>query len=208
MKAPAIPAENTDLIALVKERNRRFLVKWLVTTAISVALAAAFFKPAASLYGVPVALLPALGFAVLPFVLVGGIEWITDRGLAGTVEDMDFSVRIEMHDTVGVSTVKGTSRRAHRRHSAGQANYCKLLIRAEDGTAKAVTLRLPGDSESFPLSKGDRVVKYRGLPYPAIVGCKTPLCVACGNRDDDGRGECRSCGCSLIVLPLDEAEAR
>ncbi len=204
MKTPTIPAENTDLIALVKERDRRFLLKWLISTAILTALAVAFFKPAANLYGIPVAVILALGFVVLPFVLCGGIEWATDRGYAGMVENMDFSVRIEMHDTMGVGSVKGTSRRSHRRHSAGQANYCKLLIRADDGTAKTLTVRLPGDSEAFPLSKGDRIVKYRGLPYPAIVGCKTPLCVACGNPDDDGKGECRSCGCSLIVLPLNE----
>ncbi len=203
MKTPTIPAENTDLISLVKERDRRFLLKWLITTALLVILAVAFFKPAANLYGIPVAVLLAMGFVVLPFILCGGIEWVTDRGFAGTVEDMDFSVRIEMHDSMGVGTVKGTRMRKHRHHSAGQANYCKLLIRTDEGNVKTITLRLPGDSEAFPLRIGDRIVKYRGLPYPAVVGCKTPLCTACGNPDDDGKGECRSCGCSLIVLPLD-----
>ena len=201
MNPPIIPAENADLAALVKERDRRFLLKWLITTAVLAVPTVAFFKPAANLYGIPVAVLLALGFAVLPFILFGGIEWVTDRGFSGTVEDMDFSVRMEVHDTMGVGTVKGTGRRSRLRHSAGQANYCKLLICTDGGAVKTLTVRLPGDSESFPLSKGDRVVKYRGLPFPAIVGCRTPLCAACGNPDDDGKGECRCCGHSLIILP-------
>lgn len=203
MKTPLIPVENPDLIARVKARDRRFLLKWLISTAVLIALAIAFFKPAAALYGVPLAVFLALGFAVLPFFAVGGLEWITDRGFEGTVEDMDFSVRIEMHDTVGVGTVKGTSRKQLKHHSAGQANYCKVTVRTTEDKLRTITLRLPGDSEALPMAKGDRIVKYRGLPYPAIVGCKTPLCTACGHRDDDGKGECRSCGCSLIVLPLE-----
>jgi hypothetical protein len=203
MKIPTLPAENTDLISLVKERDRRFLLKWLISTALLMIPTVAFFKPAANLYGIPLAILLALGFVVLPFIFFGGIEWVTDRGFAGTVEDMDFSVRIEMHDSIGISTVKGTRKGKHRHHSAGQANYCKVTVCTDEGTAKTLTLRLPGDSEAFPLRIGDRIVKYRGLPSPAVVGCKTPLCTACGNPDDDGKVECRSCGCSLIVLPLD-----
>ena len=202
MNTPVIPAENTDLLSLVRKNDRRFLIKWSVTTALLLALAIAFFKPAAGLYGIPLAVLMVLGFLVLPFLLCGGIEWITDRGFTGIVEDMDFSVRIEMHDSIGVGTVKGTRKGKARHHSAGQTNYCKVTVSTSEGKTKAVTLRLPGDSEALPLKVGDRIVKYHGLPYPAIVGCKTPICPLCGRLDDDGKGECRTCGSSLIVIPL------
>ena len=85
MKPPVIPAENPDLIALVKANDRRFLVKWLITTALMAVLAVVCFSPAANKYGIPVAILLGLGFVVLPFPLCGGIGWVTDRGFAGTV---------------------------------------------------------------------------------------------------------------------------
>lgn len=204
MKAPMTPAENTDLIALVKERDRRFLTRWLISTAVTVTLAVACFGPATRSYGLLVAILLALGLALLPFLLCGGIEWITDRGFAGRVESLDFSVRLETHDTLGVVTVKGIGRKRVKRATAGEVNCCKISVLTDEGAYKTCTVRLPGDAGSFPLRKGDRVIKYRGLPCPAIVGCKTPLCVVCGHLDDDGKGECRGCGASLIVPTSDE----
>ena len=203
MKTPVIPAENPDLIAIVKANDRRFLLKWLIITAVCLVLAIVFFKPAATHYGVPVAILMALGLGILPFFACGGWGWITDRGFSGTVLDMDFSVRLEMHDRMGAGFVRGTRKGYTHSRGATQANYCKMQVRADDETVQTFTVRLPGDSEAFPLKVGNRIVKYRGLPYPVIVGCKTPVCVVCGHPDDDGKGECRSCGCSLVVLPLD-----
>ena len=202
MNQPTIPAENSDLIALVEKNRRRFLTKWLVLTAVFLVPAVAFFRPAANLYGIPVAILLLLGFVIFPFFACGGWDRITDQGFCGTVEKLDFSVRVEMHGNTGNVTVKNTA--GHKRlvrAGAGQANYCKVSVLTDEGDFKTLTLRLPGDSESFPLREGDRIVKYRGLPFPAVVGCKTPLCAACGFLDDDGKGECRCCGSSLIVLP-------
>ena len=203
MNPPVIPAENPDLIDLVKKRDRRFLVSWLTATALTTALAIACFGLAMSSYGLFVAILLALVLVVLPFLLCGGIEWVTDRGFTGTVESLDFSVRLETHDTLGVVTVKGIGRKRVKRATACQVNYCKISALTDEGAYKTCTVRLPGDSEAFPLRKGDRIVKYRGLPCPVIVGCRTPLCVVCGYLDDDGKGECRGCGCSLIVSPID-----
>ncbi len=203
MKTPVIPAENTDLISMVKDRDRRFLLKWLITTALTAILAAVCSRPAANRYGVPVAILMALGFVILPFFACGGWGWITDRGFSGTVEDLDFSVRIEMYDTMGIGTVRGTRRGKPKLRSAQQANYCRVTVSTDQDSIKTFTLRLPGDSEAFPLKVGNRIVKYRGLPYPIIVGCRTPLCTVCGSMDDDGKGECRCCGCSLIILHLE-----
>lgn len=204
MTPPVIPPENPDLIALVQGRNRRFLTKWLITTALTATLAAACFSLAASAYGLLIAILLALTLILLPFLLCGGIEWVTDKGFTGTVKDLDFSVRLETRDTVGVVTTKGIGRKRVVRATAGEVNYCKITVLTDEGTYKTCTVRLPGNSDAFPLRKEDRVIKYRGLPCPAIVGCKTPLCVVCSTADDDGKGECRGCGCSLIVAPLDE----
>lgn len=203
MKTPVIPAENTDLISMVKDRDRRFLLKWLIITALCLVLAIVFFKPAATHYGVPVAILMALGLGILPFFACGGWGQITDRGFSGTVEDLDFSVRIEMYDTMGIGMVKGTRRGKPKLRSAQQANYCRVTVSTDQDSIKTFTVRLPGDSEAFPLKVGNRIVKYRGLPYPAIVGCKRPLCTVCGSMDDDGKGECRGCGASLIILHLE-----
>lgn len=204
MNPPVIPAENPDLIDLVKKRDRRFLVSWLTVTALTTALAVACFGLAMNAYGLLVAILLALSLILLPFLLCGGMEWITDRGFAGRVEALDFSVRLETHDTLGVVTVKGIGRKKVKRATAGEVNYCRISVLTDEGTRKTCTVRLPGDSDAFPLRKGDRVIKYRGLPCPAIVGCKTPLCVVCGHLDDDGKGECRGCGATLIVPPMDE----
>ena len=203
MKTPIIPPENADLIALVQKRDRHFLTQWLVSTAVTTILAIACFGLAMRSYGLLVAILLALVLVVLPFLLCGGIEWVTDRGFTGTVESLDFSVRLETHDTLGVVTVKGIGRKRVKRATACQVNYCKISALTDEGAYKTCTVRLPGDSEAFPLRKGGRIVKYRGLPCPVIVGCRTPLCVVCGYLDDDGKGECRGCGCSLIVSPID-----
>lgn len=201
MNQPKIPYENPDIQAIAKQTNRRFLVKWLITTAVFLMLAVAFFPTAAAHYGIPVAILLALGLVILPFFACGGWEWITDRGFTGVVTELDFSVRLEMYRTSRGGVVRGSRRRYHTRaHDARQTNYCKVTACTDDDSVKTFTIRLPGDSESFPLKVGDRIVKYHGLPFPAIVGCKTPFCVVCGQMDDDGKGECRGCGCSLIVM--------
>ena len=202
MPSPTIPAENHDLISLVVSNRRRFIRKWILLTAVFLIPAVAFFRPAAGLYGVPVAILLLLGFVIFPFFACGGWDVIADHAFTGKVESMKFSVRIDMTGVTGNLTVKSTGgrKRVIRSHNNGQVNYCTLHVITDEGSCKTLTLRLPGDSESFPLREGDRIVKYRDLPYPAIVGCKTPLCAACGFLDDDGKGECRCCGSSLIVL--------
>ena len=202
MKHPTIPAENPDLIALVESNRRRFIRKWLILTAVFLVPAVAFFQPAAGLYGVPVAILLFLGFLIFPFFACGGWDVIADQAFTGKVESMKFSVRIDMIGVTGNVTVKsaGSRKRLVRANSGGQVNYCTLHVTTDGSSFKALTLRLPGDTEDFPLKVGDRIVKYRGLPFPAVVGCKTPFCVVCGRVDDDGKGTCRTCDSSLIVL--------
>ena len=205
MKRPTIPAENPDLIALVESNRRRFVRKWLILTAVFLVPSVAFFQPAAGLYGIPVAILLLLGFVIFPFFACGGWDMIMDQAFTGKVESMKFSVRIDMTGVTGNVTVKsaGSRKRLVRANSGGQVNYCTLHVTTDEGSFKTLTLRLPGDTEDFPLKVGDRIVKYRGLPFPAVVGCKTPFCVVCGRVDDDGKGTCRTCDSSLIILPND-----
>ena len=73
MNPPVIPAENPDLIDLVKKRDRRFLVSWLTATALTTALAVACFGLAMNAYGLLVAILLALSLILLPFLLCGGM---------------------------------------------------------------------------------------------------------------------------------------
>ena len=205
MPSPSLPAENHDLISLVASNRRRFIRKWILLTAVFLIPAVAFFSPAADLYGIPVAILLLLGLLLCPFFISGGWDMVTDQAFTGTVESMKFSVRIDMTGVTGNVTVKsaGSRKRVVRSHSNGQVNYCTLHVVTDEGSCKTLTLRLPGDTEDFPLKAGDRIVKYRGLPFPAVIGCKTPFCVVCGRVDDDGKGTCRRCDSSLIVLPLE-----
>ena len=205
MPSPSLPAENHDLISLVASNRRRFIRKWILLTAVFLIPAVAFFSPAADLYGIPVAILLFLGLLLCPFFISGGWDMVTDQAFTGTVESMKFSVRIDMTGVTGNLTVKSTGgrKRVIRSHNNGQVNYCTLHVITDEGSRKTLTLRLPGDTEDFPLKVGDRIVKYRGLPFPAVVGCKTPFCVVCGRVDDDGKGTCRTCDSSLILLPLE-----
>ena len=205
MPSPSLPAENHDLISLVVSNRRRFIRKWILLTAVFLIPAVAFFSPAADLYGIPVAILLFLGLLLCPFFISGGWDMVTDQAFTGTVESMKFSVRIDMTGVTGNLTVKSTGgrKRVIRSHNNGQVNYCTLHVITDEGSRKTLTLRLPGDTEDFPLKVGDRIVKYRGLPFPAVVGCKTPFCVVCGRVDDDGKGTCRTCDSSLILLPLE-----
>ena len=205
MNLPIIPTENPDLIALVTSNRRRFIRKWLILTAVFLIPAVAFFQPAAGLYGIPVAILLFMGLLICPFFISGGWDVVTDQAFTGKVESMKFSVRIDMTGVTGNVTVKsaGSRKRLVRASSGGQVNYCTLHVTTDEGDFKTLTLRLPGDTEAFPLKVGDRIVKYRGLPFPAVVGCKTPFCVVCGRVDDDGKGTCRTCDSSLIVLSMD-----
>ena len=201
-----IPYENPDLTQLVKAYDRRFLWKWLSITAAILLFEILFlFKTAASYVGVVQSLLICLGLLIIPFFACGGWDMVTDQAFTGKVESMKFSVRIDMTGVTGNVTVKstGSRKRVIRAHNNGQVNYCTLHVITDEGSCKTLTLRLPGDTEDFPLKTGDRIVKYRGLPFPAVVGCKTPFCVVCGRVDDDGKGTCRTCDSSLILLPLE-----
>ena len=98
MPSPSLPAENHDLITLVVSNRRRFIRKWLLLTAVFLIPAVAFFRPAAGLYGVPVAILLLLGFVIFPFFACGGWDVITDQAFTGTVESMKFSVSSHFRD--------------------------------------------------------------------------------------------------------------
>lgn len=204
MNAPKIPFENPDLREIVRADDRRFLWKWLGTTAAILLFEVLFLFPTAAGYvgWVQSALLCA-ALLVLPFFAFGGPAWISDTGFVGTVLSTRFSVRLEAFSRIGGGIGRGGRPYASTR-GYNQVNYCKMTIRSDDGSIRTRTVRLPGDSETFPLRVGDRVVKFRGLPYPVILGCKTPFCVVCGHMDDDGKGECRGCGCSLIVSERDD----
>ena len=204
MNAPKIPYENEDLIAAVRKNDRRFLCKWLCMTIAVLLFEVLFlFRTAAAYIGGIQAVLLCIVLFVLPFFTCGGVARLVDQGFAGTVLTTRFSVRLEAFSRIGGGIGRGGRPYASTR-GYNQVNYCKMVIRTDKDTLKTRTVRLPGDSETFPIREGDRVVKYRGLPYPVVVGCKTPVCVACGYMDDDGKGECRGCGCSLVVLTEDD----
>lgn len=204
MSEPQIPFENPDLRDIVRASNRRFLCKWLCTTAAILLVEVFFLFPTAAGYvGWVQAALLCAALLVIPFVVFGGPAWVRDTSFVGTVISTQFSVRLEAFSRIGGGIGKGGRPYASTR-GYNQVNYCKMAVRLDDGSVRTRTVRLPGDSETFPLREGDRIVKFRGLPYPVILGCKTPFCVVCGHMDDDGKGECRGCGCSLIVLTDDE----
>lgn len=201
MNEPKIPYENEDLIALVKEHDRRFLLKWLLTTAAILLFEVFFlFRTAAAYVGGLQAALLCAGLPVLPFLIYGGVEWLRDRSFTGRVLSTHFTVHLEIYSRIGGGISRKSMRPYMSMRGYNQVNHCKMLIESDDGRIQTRTVRMPADSETFPLREGDRIVKYHGLPFPVIVGCKTPFCVACGHMDDDGKGECRGCGCSLIVL--------
>ncbi len=204
MNTPKIPFENPDLREIVKANDRRFLLKWLCTTAAILLVEALFLLPTAAEYvGWLQASLLCIALLTVPFFAFGGPAWVRDTSFVGTVLSTQFSVRLETFSRIGGGIGKGGRPYASTR-GYNQVNYCKMTIRSDDEAVQTRTVRLPGDSETFPLRVGDRIVKFRGLPYPVILGCKTPFCVVCGYMDDDGKGECRGCGCSLIVLDRDD----
>ena len=154
MTPPVIPSENPDLTALVRAGNRRFLTKWLVTTALTTTLAAACFSLAARAYGLLIAILLALTLILLPFLLCGGIAWVTDKGFTGTVKDPEFSVRLETRDTVGMVTTKGIGRKRVVLATAGRST----IARSPSSPMKAPTKPAPSASPEtptpFPCAKG------------------------------------------------------
>ena len=204
MNTPKIPFENPDLQEIVRANDRRLLCKWLGTTAVILLVDVLFLFPTAAGYvGWVQSALLCMALLALPFFAFGVPAWISDTGFVGTVLSTRFSVRLEAFSRIGGGIGRGGRPYASTR-GYNQVNYCKMTVRSDDGSVRTRTVRLPGDSETFPLREGDRIVKFRGLPYPVILGCKTPFCVACGHMDDDGKGECRGCGCSLIVPEQDD----
>ena len=204
MTSPKIPFENPDLIEIVRANDRRFLRRWLCTTAAILLFEILFlFRTAVEYVGGLQAALLCVGLLVIPFFAFGGVAWVRDKSFVGTVLSTQFSVRLEAFSRIGGGIGKGGRPYASTR-GYNQVNYCKMTIRSDDESVHTRTVRLPGDSETFPLRVGDRIVKYHGLPFPVILGCKTPFCVVCGHMDNDGKGECRGCGCSLIVLDGDD----
>lgn len=153
METPIIPSENADLIALVRKRDRHFLTQWLVSTALTTVLAIACFGFAMNSYGLLVAILLALVLVVLPFLLCGGIEWVTDRGFTSTVESLDFSVRLETHDTLGVVTVKGIGRKRVKRATAIRSTTARSRRSPTRAPTRPAPSASPGTPNPFPCAR-------------------------------------------------------
>lgn len=189
-----------DLQAFVHANNVRFWRKYILSVVVLAVLMGSFLPYLATAWwhwllgGVLF-----LALSAVAFLWIGGYRHVTDPSFVGTVESLDCTVGLEM-DNRTMQMYNRTCPVYHfRMVGQYQVNRCKMKVRTDDGETVTYRVHYWSFTPEIPLREGDRVVKYRGLPYPVKPQAKNELCAACGQiNEGDLDGTCSVCGHTLI----------
>lgn len=135
---------------------------------------------------------------IIPFIICKIPAKLFDRTFYGKI--LELEVRTATEEEIG---------KDERRRKSGSIQH--ILVQDEEG--KLHNFEIFDEGQMFPgrekiYLKGDRVIHVYGCPYvrpwhPKAFE-KKQVCVVCGNKNDPGLTECRSCGCSLEIEVYDE----
>ena len=200
VKHSVIPNEYPDLQAFVRDWEVKFWRTYVLTVLALAVLVGGFLPYLATarwhwlLGGVLFLVL-----AVIAFLWMGGYRHVADPSFEGVVESLECTVGLELDN----ATVRMYNRTCptcrFRMVGQYQVNRCKMKVRTDDGETVTYRVHYWSFTPEIPLREGDRVVKYRGLPYPVKPQAKNELCAACGQiNEGDLDGTCSVCGHRLI----------
>lgn len=187
-EALTIPRENVDLRAYVRRRSIKIWLKTIVWEVFWIAVFV-YYGGRTDMsfdYRFQLVLSVLLIFGLFAF---GWVGHMLDHSYRGRILRMDYKQVMEM-DPGG------------RKGSARVRSVQKIYLRVEDEAGHKHKIVLPkknGFDRYYHV--GDRIIHYRGLPYPeSNDGADQNLyvCSLCGGVEMTDTDHCHGCGASLI----------
>ena len=195
-----IPNEYPDLQAYARGQNIKFWRKWGMSVAV-MALVIGLFLPylATAWFHWLMGGVLFLLLSVVSFLWLGGYRHVTDHGFEGVVEKLDCATGVEMDSHTILRLHRTCPGCRHQAVDQYRVNRCTFFVRTDDGNLVVYKVHYWGFTTEIPVEVGDRIIKYRGLPYPMVLGRKHDLCIVCGRiNEGDVDGTCSVCGHTLI----------
>lgn len=200
MEKIKIPRKNSDLQEYVRAKYKRFAIKYAVCAAVILLAEVGFlFELVKSYRGTANAVILALILFVAPLFLFGGHKLLFDRAWEGKVLLLDYSTRREPNSGTGTAIHRyGTKLRTNARIPTRTVTYCEVYVEATNGKTYTYTMRLAAEDPKLPIEVGTVLRKYKGLPYPVVIGNERSECALCGRVNSTDVSTCVGCGYSII----------
>ncbi len=198
-----IPRKNSDLQEFVNSKCRRFAIKYCIfAAAILLAEVGFLFDAASSRLGIVNAIVLAAILFIAPFFIFGGHTLLFDKAWEGKVLLIDYtSHTVYTHRTrvkaVGKLTATFSVIGGRSSHTT-PCEICEIYVGTDSGKTFTYEIPLAPGDRMLPIEVGTRLRKYKGLPYPVILGNGKSECAVCGRVNDADAKECIDCRYSII----------
>lgn len=199
MKNLKIPYEYPDLQAYAHEQDTKFWRKFLLSV-LGIALVEVLFlfEQVSGYVGWPLSAAICIAMVVIAFFACGGWGMITDRAFEGVVEKVSYDVCPNFNVLSTKRMVQGFMMTVRTWNSNGFFR-CRMVVRDDRGRRIKYETLMVGDPDSYIITEGCRVRRFRRIPCPLVEACKDPVCVICGMvNKGDLDGTCSVCGHTLI----------
>ena len=197
-----ISRKNSDLQEFVNAKYRRFAIKYGICAAIVLLAEVGFlFDAARSRLGVANAIALAAILFIAPFFIFGGHSLMFDKEWEGKVILFDYGTKMVSEGKKVGAKALGSRLRAKGGHSLVEYQYCDVYIEPENKKNVVHRIWMSPGYDKLPIEVGTRLRKYKGLPYPVILGNGKSECAVCGRVNDEDARECIDCRHSIIKTP-------
>ena len=200
MEKIKIPRRNSDLQEYVHAQYKKFAIKYAICAAVILLAEAGFlFELVKNYRGTVNSVILAIILLIVPLFLFGGHKLIFDRSWEGKVLLLDYSTRREATGSTNIALQRYVSKfRPSTRIPTRTVTYCEVYVEAANGKTHTYTMRLAPEDPKLPIEVGTMLRKYRGLPYPVVIGNDKSECALCGRVNSTDANNCAGCGYSII----------
>ncbi len=194
-----IPRKNTDLQEYVDTKRRKFAIKYSVSVILILLIEIGFLFDAVSLrLGFANSVILAFILLVSPFFIFGGHKLLLDKAWEGEIILFDYGTELFSEGkTVGAKAL-GSKLRLRGGHSLVPYQYCDVYVETTDKKTVIHRIWMTPKDHRLPIKIGTRLRKYKGLPYPVILGNGRSECPICGRVNNENAKECIDCRYSII----------
>ena len=196
--------EYPDLYAERQKRRRKMIRNILIYEAIFIAVAISavdYIKKSIAVSGDTdiiwkAVLLGIILLIVPPFCFKSTYSFIRPTW-AGTITDIKYEMRYTQ--SAGNARMQPSGRIAGSVRLAGDKEFMEMKLLSNKGKKRKLAYRSHINSV---LKQGDRIVKFRGFPYPAeeVEKEERYICVICGKVVKKDVTECPVCNHSIIDI--------
>lgn len=199
-----IPRKNYDLQEYVNAKHRTFAIKYGIFSAAILLMEVGFlFDAVNSRLGIVNAIAQVFILFIAPIFIFGGHTLLLDKAWEGKVLLIDYSshnVYTHKSKIRPLGSKLRTTFSVSARHSSPitHCETCEIYIETDSGKTITYKSYLAPEDKTLPIEVGTRLRKYKGLPYPVILGNGKSECAICGRVNDEEVKECIACRHSII----------